>query len=73
MVMAMPGFTAEASAYRTSGRYSVVRQGHNTDMQIVPMAQLTCEQGSSSLCEKYCMQEDGGMSSNPDGTTTCHF
>ncbi|WP_327733371.1 hypothetical protein OG749_05315 [Streptomyces nojiriensis] len=73
MIMTMPGFTAEASAYRTSGRYSMARQGHTTDTQIVPMGKLTCEQGSEAICEEYCMKEAGGMSSNPDGTTSCSF
>ncbi|MFJ9608397.1 hypothetical protein ACIRS1_18880 [Kitasatospora sp. NPDC101176] len=32
---------------------------------------VTCEPGSSSVCEEYCDHAGGGMSSNPDGSTTC--
>ncbi|RKT09656.1 hypothetical protein BX285_6757 [Streptomyces sp. 1114.5] len=32
---------------------------------------VTCEPGSSSVCEDYCAHAGGGMSSNPDGSTTC--
>lgn len=45
----------------------MARQDHTTDTKIVPMGKLTCEQGSEAICEEYCMQEAGGMSSNPDG------
>ena len=32
---------------------------------------VTCEQGSEAVCEGFCTLTSGGMSSNPDGTTTC--
>lgn len=71
--MTMPGFTAEASAYRTPGQYPTVRQGLVTDPRVVPMGKLTCEAGSSGICEEWCMKVAGGMSSNPDGSTSCNF
>jgi hypothetical protein len=32
---------------------------------------VTCEPGSEAVCEGFCTLESGGMSSNPDGSTTC--
>src|SRR4051794_3490426 len=32
---------------------------------------VTCEPGSEAVCEGFCTLEGGGMSSNPDGSTTC--
>jgi hypothetical protein len=43
-------------------------------LTVIPEAlaeRLTCEQGSEAVCEGFCTLEGGGMSSNPDGTTTC--
>ena len=31
----------------------------------------TCEPGSETVCEEWCQHAGGGMSSNPDGSTTC--
>lgn len=33
--------------------------------------QTTCEPGSESVCQEWCDHAGGGMSSNPDGSTTC--
>jgi hypothetical protein len=33
--------------------------------------QLTCEPGQESMCQDWCDHAGGGMSSNPDGSTTC--
>jgi hypothetical protein len=32
---------------------------------------LTCEPGSESTCMEWCDHAGGGLSSNPDGSTTC--
>lgn len=32
---------------------------------------LDCEPGSEAVCDEWCAQQGGGMSSNPDGSTTC--
>jgi hypothetical protein len=34
---------------------------------------LTCEMGSEAICESFCGSHGGGVSSNPDGTTTCTY
>jgi hypothetical protein len=32
---------------------------------------VTCAPGTESYCEAWCSHAGGGMSSNPDGSTTC--
>jgi hypothetical protein len=32
---------------------------------------LTCQPGSESTCQDWCDHAGGGMSSNPDGSTSC--
>jgi hypothetical protein len=32
---------------------------------------LTCQPGQDSMCQDWCDHQGGGMSSNPDGSTTC--
>ena len=36
-----------------------------------PSTALTCEPGSAGMCEEWCDHSGGGMSRNPDGSTTC--
>jgi len=73
-----PGFTAE-TATTTSGRGYRVRCTALAQAPVSPqwrgsvraVTEVTCEPGTSSLCEDYCQHAGGGMSSNPDGSTTC--
>ncbi|MEZ5846343.1 MAG: hypothetical protein R3C70_06295 [Geminicoccaceae bacterium] len=34
---------------------------------------ITCESCNQIKFDDWCQSEGGGMGSNPDGTTTCHF
>src|SRR5438552_719030 len=36
-----------------------------------PSTVLTCEPRQEAVCKDWCQQQGGGMSSNPDGSTTC--
>jgi hypothetical protein len=40
-------------------------------LQREPSMQTTCEPGTESMCQDWCDHAGGGMSSNPDGSTTC--
>jgi hypothetical protein len=35
------------------------------------LTELTCEPGAEAYCEDWCQHAGGGMSTNPDGSTTC--
>lgn len=73
-----PGFTAEAATATSGQRYRASRAGFAT-AAVSPqwrglaraVTVLDCEAGSAGLCEDYCNHAGGGMSSNPDGSTTC--
>jgi hypothetical protein len=60
--MSMPGFTAEASVYRTRNAYPVSRRGHHTDLTLHPVLKPeepnpgelpTC----TDKCTAECIQE----------------
>jgi len=70
----MPGFTADASIYKTSENYQVTgditAQTENTG--VFPQLQKFSAWGSfvDDLIN-YCNNVGGGLSSNPDGSITC--
>lgn len=45
------------------------------DQTLPPMREthvaLDCQPGQESVCEDWCAHQGGGVSSNPDGSTTC--
>jgi hypothetical protein len=59
--MNMPGFTAEASLYRTSGRYQMAGnyEGPETSEQILPQLPRTfCDHDPYNICWYICCTVD---------------
>lgn len=43
----------------------------NAALHSAPAMVTTCEPGTADICQDWCDHAGGGMSSNPDGSTTC--
>lgn len=67
-----PGFTArhglQGSTRRSRGGRSA---RYPTSAGVIP-ADIRCTPETSWLCEDMCSEYDGGMTSDPSGTVTCH-
>lgn len=75
--MNVPGFTAEASIYKTGERYEMIRDiGHVADGRAV-LPQLrrtfTGSGNNKGVAMMLCDAFGGGLSSNSDGSVTCTF
>lgn len=78
--MKIPGFTAEASIYKTSECYQAA--GHSASLAggggILPQRRATCRGKCLTwwirwYFEAMCDAVGGGLSTNPDGSISCDF
>ncbi|KAB2833458.1 MAG: hypothetical protein F9K48_08375 [Candidatus Brocadia sp.] len=79
--MKIPGFNAESSLGPTLGLYHgnaiyqrAISAITRSEQLVVPqmMKQFTCrDRRMHHYCELLCWWNDGGMSTNPDGSVTC--
>lgn len=72
--MNIPKFTADASLTPHASPYQGAGDAFSsTEQLVIPQRMATCARNSSRFCEFMCDLVGGGMTSNADGTVSCHY